>query len=119
MPVSFLEKVLFIESSSGSKKIRTENGVYTDQNGNWKKNPRFSDYIDVSDTLRIGYIDVSDTDMLSLQGFPSDRSVLVYLDRTTNTAFLLKNGLDILGFTSLQGEKALVTKDGKIYTLTL
>lgn len=62
------------------------------------KNPRFTDYIDISPSLRIGYIAASDTEKLTLQNLKNDTSYIVSLDRDTGISKVLKTGMTIQGF---------------------
>lgn len=46
-------------------------------------NPRFTDYIDITDRYRIGYISKDDTEKLELSNFPTNESVFIRVDRDT------------------------------------
>lgn len=92
-------------------KIRTKKNVYTFENGDWRKNPRFTDYIDISPSLRIGYIAASDTEKIALQNLKQDTSYIISLDRDTGTSKILKTGITIQGFFFHEGKPAFLDEE--------
>ena len=90
-------KIEIIDYNRSLWKVQTDKGVYAYEGWKWKKNPRFTDYIDISDTLRIGYIDRKDSSLLELSNFPLDTSILLLIHRKTGESRTLRSWLDILG----------------------
>ena len=54
----------------GKWKVRTQDRVYENIGQDWEKNMRFTDYIDLTPYDRLGYIDASDSEHLSLGNLP-------------------------------------------------
>jgi hypothetical protein len=75
-------------------KVRTEKSVY-EYTGVWKKNLRFSDYIDIDSRYRIGYISRQEREKLALQNLPLEESYLILLDRKNARTTILTKGKDI------------------------
>ena len=86
-----------IDSDRSNWKVQTDHGVYMHEWWRWKKNPRFTDYIDISDTLRVGYIDKKDSKLLDLSNFQLNTSILLLVNRRTGESRTLKLWLDIIG----------------------
>jgi hypothetical protein len=77
--------------SSGSLwHIRTETGSYTTRNNILIEDIRFTDAIDLTPQIRLGYIDKNDTAKLSIGNFSLGQSVLVRLDRTTGESTIVR-----------------------------
>ncbi len=76
-------------------KFQTSSWVYTYDGEELQENPRFTDFLDISPSIRLWYIDKDDTSRLSLSNFPSGESVLISLDRTTGKSYVVKKGLGI------------------------
>lgn len=85
--------------------------------GSYGENPRFTDWIDASPTVRIGYISAEDSQKLALSNYPLGESVLIRLDRTTGQSQVLRKGLDIRFFYFSQGIPAYVDHSGNSSTL--
>jgi hypothetical protein len=71
-------------------KIKTNNSLYEKISDIWRENPRFTDYTDLSSRYRIGYIDATDSEKLSLGNFPLGISVFVLIDRTSTDMRIIK-----------------------------
>lgn len=95
-------------------KIQTQNDVYEWQDDAWKKNLRFTDYYDISSRYRIGYIDQSDKEKLSLANFPLEDSLFILLDRTNGESKIIKKWQNIQGFFQFEGLPAVLTPDGGV-----
>ncbi len=80
-----------LDISSGSLwHTRTDTGSYTTRNNVLIEDIRFTDAIDLSPDIRLGYIDRDDTAKLSLGNFPLGQSVLLRLDRTTGESTIVR-----------------------------
>jgi hypothetical protein len=97
-----------------SWKVRTESSLYIFEYGRWSKNPRFTDYIDISPRYRLGYIDVRDRAKLVLQSLPTDAPVFLLLDRESNKASTLKSGVISSGLYFLDGHVVTLSPQGAI-----
>lgn len=64
-------------------KIRTENAVFEWNDGEFLKNVRFSDFVDVSATLRIWCILARDTDKITLSNLSEGKNYYIILNRET------------------------------------
>ena len=64
-------------------KIRTSSGSYELSGERLIEDIRFSDSIDISPQIRLGYIDRDDTTKLKLANLPLGESLLIRLDRST------------------------------------
>jgi hypothetical protein len=95
-------------------KIRTINDIYEYSEGTWKKNPRFTDYIDISSRYRIGYIDKKDQKKLSLQNLPLDESLFFLVDRTSTSSKIIKRWKDIQGFFFYEW-RPVILEEGWVY----
>lgn len=79
--------------------IRTRTAVYDIKSGIPEENIRFSDYIDISPEIRIGYIDKSDTKKLSLSNYEPGKSVIVRTSLSNSEPpHTLRTGVDIQAF---------------------
>jgi hypothetical protein len=77
-------------------KIKSQSGGTIEIRGNRIiEDIRFTSSIDLSDEIRIGYIDKSDIKKLSLANLPTTESVLIRLDRTTGESVILRKWFDI------------------------
>lgn len=108
-----------IEKTWDEWKVRTQDGVYTSLGNGWKKNPRFTDYIDISPRYRIGYIDRNDSAKLELQNLALQGSVFVLIDRDDPASHLLLRGKDILGFITLDRAPHVLLPDGTLELLQI
>ncbi|MBX9809770.1 hypothetical protein K2X92_05260 [Candidatus Gracilibacteria bacterium] len=80
---------------------------------------RFSDSIDISPDIRLGYIDQKDTKKLSLSNLPSGKSVLIRLDRKTGNTIIIKDGVDIKSFFYFNKKPAYIDTVGNIFLLDI
>lgn len=112
------ESIEIVDAQYGWK-VKTSESVYILESGRWKKNPRYTDILDISSTERIGYIDKDDTAKLSLQNLTPGISVLEYIDRTTGVTTSLKKWIEIQWLFHLDGEYAYVWWDGDFFTFSL
>ena len=95
-------------------KVRTKSDLYEYIGSTWQRNPRFTDYVDISSRYRIGYIDRSDTTKLSLQNLPSWESIFILLDRTGTETKIIKKWKDIRGFILYRGTPSILDLDGTV-----
>ncbi len=84
------EETIDIVSFSDRWKVRTTLSVYELSDDIWKKNLRFTDYIDISSRYRIGYIDIRDQEKLSLANLPLENSLFILLDRSNGETRIIK-----------------------------
>ncbi len=78
---------------------------------------RFTNSIDISPQIRIGYIDKKDTSKLSLANFPLTDSLIIRLDRVTGESIVLRRGIDIQTLFYYNDAPAYIDLSGKIYTI--
>ncbi len=97
-----------IQTNSGTLELRWDSLTY---------DIRFTNSIDISPQVRIGYIDKKDTKKLSLANLPLTHSVLVRLDRGTGMSVIVRNGLDIESLFFYNGIPAYLDRAGLIFTL--
>lgn len=69
--------------------VTTEHGSYSYSDGVWLENPRFTSFIDLDTTTRLGYIDKTDTDKRLLSNISTKESLLFLIDRTTGKADII------------------------------
>jgi hypothetical protein len=98
-------------------KIRTKTSVFTFDGQNLIENPRFTDFVDLSPTLRLGYIDKNDRQKLALGNFGTDVSVLVLLDRSTGTSTLLRKDISLETLFLKDDTPVFLDANGKIFSL--
>ncbi len=79
----YTDRILSVIYSWEWLKIRTNTNIYIKNEDRWIVNPRFTDYIDITDQYRIGYISKDDTEKLELSNFPTNESVFIRVDRDT------------------------------------
>lgn len=113
----FAEKIYIADTIKGT--VLTESGSYTRRGDRWIKNPRFTDTIVLSNGNLLGYIDKSDREKLILQNYPLGESLFVEMDKESGSMNIRKTGLDILGFTLIDGEPGYVDTNGDFFTLEL
>ncbi len=75
--------------------MRTETGSFVIDSDKITEDIRFTDAIDLTPEIRLGYIDKNDTAKLSIGNFVPNQSVLVRLDRTTGEGVTVRKGIDI------------------------
>ncbi len=98
-------------------KIRTSTGSFSLRWDRLLDDIRFTDSIDISPQVRIGYIDKSDTLKLSLGNFPSATSVLVRLNRATGESVVLRKWFDIRALFFYKNEPVYMDDLGNIYSI--
>lgn len=107
-----------ISASFGKNpRVRTSQKVYDIISWKAVENIRFTDYIDLSPEVRIGYIDASDVTKLALSNFPPNISVLVRLDRRDGNTTVLRTGIDIKTLFLYQGAPAYLDNSDRIFTI--
>ena len=77
-------------SSGSTWHTRTETGSLVAMGENETEDIRFTDAIDLTPEIRLGYIDQKDTAKLSLGNFSLGQSVLIRLDRTTGESVVVR-----------------------------
>ena len=78
---------------------------------------RFTDAIDLTPYIRLGYIDQKDTQKLSLGNFAPGQSVLIRLDRTTGESVVVRKGMGIASLLLYRNAPAYMDSTGDIYTI--
>lgn len=105
-------------SSGSTWHIRTETGSLIRDGENETEDIRFTDAIDLTPEIRLGYIDKNDTAKLSIGNFVPNQSVLVRLDRTTGESVIVRKGIDIQILLLYRGLPAYVDSVGGVYSIT-
>lgn len=100
-----------------SWRILTSSGTFELKWDRLVQDIRFTNSIDISPQIRIGYIDKRDTTKLSLGNFPLTDSLLIRLDRVTGQSIVLRRGIDIRTLFYYDGVPAYIDLSGKIYTI--
>jgi hypothetical protein len=77
-------------SSGATWHIRTSTGSWVTDGQKETEDIRFTDAIDLTPDIRLGYIDKNDTTKLSIGNFAQGQSVLVRLDRTTGESRVIR-----------------------------
>ena len=70
-------------------KILTSSGSYELSGDRIIEDIRFSDSIDISPQIRLGYIDKNDTTKLALANLPLGESLVIRLDRSTGESTIV------------------------------
>lgn len=112
------EKIRFVSMIENIWKVQAWDTLYEYVNANWKINPRFTDYIDLSSKYRLGFISKNQSKKLSLQNLDRDHSVLVLLDRSSNKLTILKRW-EIQGFLMYDWLPAYLDSEWNIYRVEL
>ncbi|MBC7498673.1 hypothetical protein H7170_03465 [Candidatus Gracilibacteria bacterium] len=105
-------------SSGSTWHTRTQTGSYIRDGEKEIEDIRFTDAIDLTPDIRLGYIDQKDTTKLSIGNFPLGQSVLIRLDRTTGESVVVRKGLEIGAFVLYRNTPAYIESSGQIYTIT-
>ena len=85
-----------------------------------RDNPRFTNWFDIDDTIRIGYIASDDIQRLRLSNFsPEEGSALILLNRKLGESITIARRLDIQRFFTYQENFYIQFSDGKFYNLLL
>ena len=95
----------------------THSGTFELKGDRLVEDIRFTNSIDISPRIRIGYIDKKDTTKLSLGNFPLTDSLIIRLDRVTGESVVLRRGIDIRTLFYYNGAPAYIDLSGKIYTI--
>lgn len=98
-------------------KIRTDSGSMDIKNDRLIEDIRFTDAIDLSNQIRIWYIDKNDIAKLSLGNFPSTTSILIRLNRATGESVVLRTGFDIRALFFYQKKPAYFDDSGNIFII--
>ena len=123
---TFIEDIRFIRidpvdisniSSGSTWHIRTSSGSYIDEWDSLSEDIRFTDAIDLTPDIRLGYIDANDTIKLSLGNFSFGQSVLVRLDRTTGESRVVRQWVDIGALLLYRGRPAYSSSVWDIFTI--
>jgi hypothetical protein len=104
-------------SSGSTWHIRTGTGSYMLDGERQIEDIRFTDAIDLTPDIRLGYIDKKDTTKLSIGNFAPGQSVLIRLDRTTGESVVTRKWLDIGAFVLYRNTPAYMSSMGDIYTI--
>ena len=101
-----------------------KNWSFRTQTGSWSlvwtrliEDIRFTDSIDISPSIRLGYISRDDNQKLSLGNFPTGESLLIRLDRTTGESSIVRRWTDISMFFYYKNMPAYTDWQGNIYTI--
>lgn len=96
----FIEAII-PENTIGARKNKDEWQIITSKEAltlkrdKWRKNPRFTHYMD-SGNWRIGFISKNDTETLSLSNYQSkDGGILIALNRVTGEVREIQKNIDI------------------------
>jgi hypothetical protein len=100
-------------------KMQTQWGVYIFDGEGMQENPRFTDFLDISPSKRLGYIAANDTNRLSLSNFAPWESVLVLLDRTNGQNYVIKRWVDIQTLFLEWSMPVYVDSSGKVWEILL
>jgi hypothetical protein len=106
-------------SSGSTWHIHTETGSYIGDGEKEIEDIRFTDAIDLTPDIRLGYIDQKDTTKVSIGNFPQGQSVLIRLDRTTGESRVVRRGLSIGALFLYNNRPAYMNPEGDIYTIEL
>ena len=104
-------------SSGSTWHIRTETGSWISDGDEYNEDIRFTDAIDLTPEIRLGYIDKNDTTKLSIGNFALGNSVLVRLDRETGESRVVREWLDIRALLLYRGRPAYVDTTGQVYEI--
>ena len=99
--------------------VPTEKWSYSYTDGVWLENPRFTSFIDLDATTRLGYIDKTDTNKRLLSNISSKESLLFLIDRTTGKSDIISEWEDIDAFIYEDGLPAYIDTEGNIFILSL
>lgn len=105
--------------SDNEEKIYTQSWTISLFWNKYVPNPRFTDWIDISWDMRIGYIASDDIDRLSLSNIVPRQSVLVSVDRRTWESLIIQRWLDIDMLMYIDSVPVYVDQEGKIWKITL
>ncbi len=114
-----LSEIVSIAKEGNTWKVQTPTTVYESVWNEWRENIRFSDFLDISRTKRIGYIRGEDTKKLSLGNFPLGQGVLILLDRSTGESYTLETGVKIQSLIMTENWPAMMDEDGTITLLKI
>ena len=109
--------VIWYSEGITESRILTDSGVVTEWRGSYGSNPRFTDWLDVSLSARIGYISRDDTERLALSNLPQGESILLSLDRATGKTQILKRWVDIRFLFLSQGVPVFLDSAGKAWRI--
>lgn len=101
------------------EKILTNSWVILGIDSSYGENPRYTDWLDISPSLRLWYMDASDTNKFSLSGYPPGESVLVLHDRITSKTTTIKRWVDMRFLFFLSGVPVFLDKDNNLYAIDI
>lgn len=100
-------------------KVLSESWVVLGHHSSYGYNPRFTDWLDISPSLRLWYIDKDDTQKLSLSNLPSGQSVLISLNRMTGDYHVIKRWVDIEFLFYHDGNPVFLDNQGSVWKLEI
>jgi hypothetical protein len=100
-------------------KIQTNTGTMEIKWEKFIEDIRFTNSVDISPKIRIGYISKLDTNKLLLANFPINDSLLIMIDRSTWSSRVLRRWLDIQSMFFYEKKAAYIDISGNIYTIEL
>lgn len=112
-------KVLSVQAEWDSWIVATQSWLYEFVSDSWRKNPRFTQYVDLSEKYRLGYIDEKDQQKLQLSNFPTNQSLLILLDRSTGKSEVVRKWISLQGFFTKNEKKYLLDTWRKYYEIEI
>lgn len=106
-----------LTSSGSTWHIRTSSGSSVLQWEDLIEDIRFTDAIDLDNSIRLGYIDATDSKKLSLGNFPLGQSVLIRLNRITGESVVVREGIDVRAFVYYDQHPAYMDSVGNIFLI--
>lgn len=115
-----LEKILMVTTTDWLEwKVQTEQALYESEGWFWKKNIRFTDFIDLGPRYRLAFLRKTQKEKFELQNIAVGTSLIVLLDRVSNEMTILRKGYEILWFFQVNGAPALLDTKGDFYRIEL
>ena len=119
------EKQVSFDSDISIKGVVSgKNWSFRTQTGSWilswnrvMEDIRFTDSIDISPSIRLGYIGRYDSQKLSLGNFPTGESLLIRLDRTTWDSSIVRRWVDINMFFYYKNMPSYIDEQGNIFSI--
>lgn len=96
----------------------TRSGSYVYEDATWRENPRFTMFLDINDTIRIGYIDKDDREKRALSNIQDSASLFFLVDRITGDISPLFSWKDIEALIFYDGMPACIDVEGKIFIIS-
>ncbi|MBC7503907.1 hypothetical protein H7169_02965 [Candidatus Gracilibacteria bacterium] len=98
-------------------KILTSSGSYELSGERLIEDIRFSDSIDISPQIRLGYIDKKDSAKLTLANLPLGQSLLIRLDRRTGESIIVDSGIDMVTFFRYRDRPSYIDSSGNVHSI--